>query len=41
MKFRFQQIKNQDNQRFLQAVMPESLIATRPETSFGQHTALK
>jgi hypothetical protein len=41
MKLRFQQIKNQDNRRFLQAVMPESPSATRPEISFGQHTVLK
>jgi hypothetical protein len=41
MKLLFQQIKNQDNWRFLQAVMPESPSATRPEISFGHHTALK
>jgi hypothetical protein len=41
MKLRFQQINNQDNRRFLQEVMPKSPSATRPEISFGQHTALK
>jgi hypothetical protein len=41
MKLQFQQIMNQDNWRFLQAVMPESPSATRPEISFGQHAALK
>jgi hypothetical protein len=33
MKLQIQQIKNQDNQRFLQAVMPESPSATRPKIS--------
>jgi hypothetical protein len=41
MKLRFQQMKNQDNRRFLQAVMPKSPSATRPEISFGEHAALK
>jgi hypothetical protein len=41
MKLRFQPIKNQDNRRFLQAIMPESPSATHPEISFGQHAALK
>jgi hypothetical protein len=41
MKLRLQQIKNQDNRRFLQVVMPESPSATRPEISFGQHAMLK
>jgi hypothetical protein len=41
MKLQFQQINNQNNRRFLQEVMPESPSTTRPEISFGQHSALK
>jgi hypothetical protein len=33
--------QNQDDRRFLQAVMPESPSSTRPEISFGQHAVLK